>query len=147
MMKKTKISFWILPVLVVLFTACTTTKAEKLDEASKDVQNAQEDLDKANKQYAKEIGVYRASVESDLRENKLEIAKLQDQKAAVKGEALVIRNEKITALRKSNDELELRMRQYRGDNKENWAEFKREFDSDMMQLRKSLRDIGKDNVE
>ena len=146
-MKKNYTSFWIVPILVILLAACTTTKSERMAETSKDVQHSPDDLDKANKQYAAEVAVYRASAESDLRENKLRIAKLQDQKTALKEEALVIRNEKITAMHKSNDELELRIRQYRSDNRENWGEFKREFDRDMMQLGKSLRDLGKDSVE
>jgi hypothetical protein len=146
MMKKNDTFFWILPILVVLLAACTTSKADT-GETSKDVQYSPDDLDRANKQYAAEVAVCRVSAESALRENKLKIAKLQDQKTALKEEALIVRNEKIAAIRKSNDELELRMRQYRGANRENWGMFKREFDSDMIQLGKSLRDLEKDSVE
>ena len=146
-MKKNNPSFWILPILVILLAACTTTKAEKVDQASKDVQNSQDALDRANRNYAKEVAVYRTSVESDLRENKLKIAKLQDQKTDIKMEVLVVRNEKIAVMQKRNDELELRMRQYRGDNNENWKEFRHEFDTDMNELEKSLKDFEKDNVK
>jgi hypothetical protein len=146
-MKKNNTSFWILPILVILLAACTTTKAEKVDQASENVQNSQDDLDRANKNYAKEVALYRTSVESDLRENKLEIAKLQDQKTGLKEDVLAFRNEKIAVLRKRNDELELRMRQYRGDNNEHWKEFRHEFDADMSELEKSLKDFEKDNVK
>jgi hypothetical protein len=146
-MKKNNTSFWILPILVILLAACTTTKAEKVDQASENVQNSQDDLDRANKNYAKEVAIYRTSVESDLRENKLEIAKLQDQKTALKEDVLAFRNEKIAVMRKRNDELELRMRQYRGDNNEHWKEFRHEFDADMSELEKSLKDFEKDNVK
>jgi len=146
-MKKNTTSFWILSILVILITACTTTKAEKVDQASKDVKNAHDDLDRANKHYAKEVALYRTSVESELRENKLKIAKLKDQKTDLKEDVLASRNEEIAAIRKRNEELELRMRQYRGDNSENWKEFQREFDNDMDELEKSLKDFGKDNVK
>jgi hypothetical protein len=142
-MKKNNRSFWILPVLAILLVACTTTKAEKVDEASENVQNSQDDLDKANENYAKEVAVYRTSVESDLRENKLEIVKIQSQKTNAKDEILASRNEKIGAMRKRNDELELRIRHYRGDNKENWKEFRHEFDNDMSELEKSIKDFKK----
>lgn len=142
-MKKNNTFFWILPVLAILLVACTTTKAEKVDEASENVQNSQDDLDKANENYAKEVAVYRTSIESDLRENKLKIVKFQDQKISAREEVLEVRNEKIAAMRKRNDELELRMRQYRGDNKENWKEFRHEFDNDMSELEKSLKDFEK----
>lgn len=145
-MKKNNTSFWILPILVVLIAACTTTKAEKVEEASENVQNAQNELDRANENYAKEIAVYRLSVESDLRENKLKIAKLQDQKTFLKGEVLAVRNEKISAMRKQNDELELRMRKYRGDNAEDLKEFRHKFDSDLRELEKSLKDFEEDAI-
>ncbi len=134
-------SFWVLPILVILLAACTTSKAEEVDEAAENVQNSQGNLDEANKKYAKEVASYRASVETDLRNNKLRIAKLHDEQTKATGEALVIRNEKIAAIQKSNDELELRMRQYRSDNQENWKEFRHEFDSDMNELGKSLKDL------
>ncbi|MGV3611924.1 MAG: peptidase M23 [Fluviicola sp.] len=145
-MKKKNGSFWILPILIVLLAACTTTKSESMDERSKDAQNSPDDSDKANKQYAKDVTVYRLSAESGLRENNLRIAKLLDQKAELEKEVLVVRNEKIAAIRRSHDELESRMRHYRGDNRENWIAFKREFDSDMMQLAESLRDLEKEHV-
>ncbi len=145
-MKKNRLSIWMLSVLVVLMTACTTTtKSEKVDEASNDIQNSRKDLDWTNKQYAKEVASYRASVETDLRNNKLRIAKLQDEKSNAKEEALIIRNERIAAVQKSNNELELRMRQYRGDNKEHWKEFRHEYDSDMSELGKSLKDLVKED--
>lgn len=142
-MKNNNKSFWILPILVILLGACTTTKAEKVDQASEDVQNSQDDLDRANRNYAKEVALYRTSIESDLRENKLKIAKLQDQKTGLKGEVLGFRNEKIAVMRKRNDELELRIRQYRVENKEYWKEFRHEFDTDMSELEKLLKDFEK----
>lgn len=142
-MKKNNTSFWILPILLILLAACTTTKAEKVDQASEDVQNSQDDLDRANRNYAKEVALYRTSVESDLRENKLKIAKLQDQKTGLKEEFLAFRNEKIAVMRKRNDELELRIHQYRVENKEYWKEFRHEFDTDMSELEKLLKDFEK----
>ena len=146
-MRKSIHSFWMLSVLVVLVAACTATKSEDLEKAAKGVEKAKEDLDRANKQYAKEVASYRSSVESDLRENKLQIARLKSEKLDAKAEALGDRNEKIAAIQRSNDELDLRMRQYRGDNRENWKEFKREYTYDMNEVGKSLKDLGKDNVK
>jgi peptidoglycan hydrolase CwlO-like protein len=146
-MKKKILSFWMLPILVILLAACTSTKSKDLSSSAKGVENAKEDLDQANKQYTKEVTSYRESVESDLRENKLQIAKLKQEKLDAKQEALEERNEKIAAIQRSNDELELRMRQYRGDNRENWKEFRREYSDDMNELGKSLKDLGKDNVK
>jgi len=146
-MKKNILFLWVLPVLIVFLTACTSTKSKDLDKAAKEVENAKKDLDRANKQYAKEVASYRLSVESDLRENKLQIARLRSEKLDAKEEALGNRDEKIAAIQRSNDELDLRMRQYRSDNRENWKEFKREYAYDLNEVGKSLKDLGKDNVE
>jgi hypothetical protein len=142
-MGKNTWSFWTLPALLVLFTACTAAKTEKSGEDSPEVRLSQEDLDLTEKQYAREIVSYRASVEAGLRDNHLRIAKLYGEKPDVQGEALIVRDEKMEAMRKRNEELELRMRQYRGDNRENWKEFKREFGADMNELEKSLDQMSK----
>lgn len=144
-MKKHTLSYLVFPLLMLILTACSTSKAEDVDKAAEEVEDAQLNLDQANKQYAKEVASYRATMESDLINNKLRIAKLKEEKSDAKEEALVIRNEKIAALQKRNDELESRMMQYRGDNKENWKEFKREFSHDMDELGKAFKDLGKDN--
>ena len=145
-MKKHTLSYLVFHLLVFILTACSATKAEDVDKAAEKVEDAELNLDKANKQYAKEVASYRAAMESDLINNKLRIAKLKEEKTDAKEEALVIRNEKIAALQKRNDELESRMMQYRGDNKENWKEFKREFSHDMDELGKAFKDLGKDNT-
>jgi hypothetical protein len=146
-MKKKIQSYWMLSFLIIILSACTTTKAEDVDKAAEKVEEAELNLDKANKQYAKEVASYRESIETDLRNNKLRIAKLKEKRSDEKEEALVERNEKIDALQKRNDELETRMRQYRSDNKENWNEFKREFSHDMDELGKAFKDLGKDNTK
>jgi hypothetical protein len=146
-MKKNRLSYWILPLTIFIFTACTTTKAEDVDKAAEKVEDAKLNLAQANKQYAKEVASYRASMEIELRNNKLRIAKLKDEKSDAKEEALVIREAKIDAIQKQNDDLESRMRQYRSDNRENWKEFKTEFNHDMNELGKAFKDLGKDNTK
>ncbi|WP_430406552.1 peptidase M23 [Fluviicola sp.] len=146
-MEKKIHSFWIFPLLVILLASCTSAKSTDLDKAAKAVENAKKDLDEANRQYAKEVASYRSSVETDLRENKLEIARLKSERLDAKEEALGDRNEKIALIQRTNDELDLRMRQYRGDNKENWKEFKREYANDLNEVDKSLKDLGKDHLK
>lgn len=137
----------IVPFLILVLAGCTTTKAEDVDDASKEVQKAQEDLDQANKQYEKEVAAYRLSMETDLRNNKLRIAKLKEEKLDATEDAIKLRNEQIETLQKRNDELESRINGYESDDEKNWKAFKKEFNHDMNELGKSFKDLGKDNVK
>lgn len=146
-MKKLAPSYFILSILILILAGCSATKAEDVDKAAEELEDAKLDLAQANKQYAKEVASYRTAMEADLINNKIRIAKLKEERSDAKEEVLVIRNEKIAAIQKRNDELESRMIQYRGDSKENWKEFKREFNHDMDELGKAFKDLGKDNTK
>ncbi|MDF3027273.1 MAG: hypothetical protein K0S23_1580 [Fluviicola sp.] len=146
-MKKHKLSYLILPLLILILAGCSATKADDVDKAAEEVEDAKLNLDEANRQYAKEVASYRTSMETDLRNNKLRIAELKEERTDAKADALADRNAKIEAIQKRNDELDSRMRQYRSDNRENWKEFKSEFNHDMDELGKAFKDLGQNNVK
>src|SRR5688500_16171832 len=96
--KKNMQAYWMLSLLILTLSACTTTKTEDVDKAAEKVEDAKLNLAQANKQYEKEVASYRLSMETELRNNKLRIAKLKDEKSDAKKEALVIREAKIDAI-------------------------------------------------
>lgn len=145
-MKKNTFFSLMLPVLIILLASCTTTKSEDVDNAAKDVQDSQKELDQANEEYAKEVAIYRSSMETSIRDNKLAIAKMTEQKSHVKEGTLKARNLEVEALKKRNDEMESRLNEYKSDNKENWKAFKREFNNDMDELGKAFKDLSVNNV-
>jgi TolA-binding protein len=136
-----------LSLLVIILASCTETKSEKVNEAAEDVRDAQEELDQAQREYAEEVENYRQSMQTDIDNNKQEIARLRERRINDRAEVIRRRNERIDELQRRNEEMEARIRDYKSNNRENWQEFKREFNNDMDELGKAFRDLGKDNVK
>lgn len=147
-MKKKIIYRILFSLLVVIVASCTESDGEKVDEAAEDVREAKENLDKKTAEFAVEVEAYRESIQRDIEQNRMEIARLKDEKIkSAKADVIRVRNEKIAQLEKRNDELDTRMKEFKSDSKENWEEFKREFKNDMDELGDAFRNIGKDNVK
>lgn len=136
-----------LSLLVIILASCTDTKSEKVNKAAEEVQDAQEELDQAQQEYEEEVENYRQSMQADIEANKLEIARLREQKIDARADAIRERNERIDALQKRNEEMEARIKAYKIRTRENWQEFKREFNNDMDELGRAFKDLGKDNVK
>lgn len=137
-----------LSLLVIILASCTETKSEReLNKAGEEVRDAQEELDQAQREYAEEVEEYRQSMQTDIDNNKLEIARLRERRINDRADVIRKRNERIDELQRRNEEMEARIREYKSNSRENWQEFKREFNNDMDELGKAFRDLGKDNVK
>ncbi|AEA45060.1 hypothetical protein [Fluviicola taffensis] len=149
-MKKKIIYRILFSLLVVIVASCTESESDtdKIDKAVEDVHEAKQDLDRKTAELAVEVEAYRESMQRNLEKNRMEIARLKDEKIqSAQANVIRVRNEKIAQLEQRNDELEARMKEFNSDSKENWEAFKREFKNDMDELGDAFRDIGKDNVK
>ena len=146
-MKKSNLIRIALSFILLVFSVSCNTQEEKVDKAADDVQDKKEELQKAREDYEREVSEYRQSVQADIDYNKELIAKMKEERVVAKEEEIKARNERIEALQERNNELEGRMAAFKSDSRENWQEFKREFNNDMKELGDAFRDIGKDNVK
>lgn len=85
--------------------------------------------------------VYKAEQEKKIAENDRKIAELKAKKSLTDYE------NKITEYEKKNNELRKKINAaYKDVGKEKWASFKKEFNHDMDELGRSLKDLFTDNV-
>lgn len=104
--------------------------------------------DPKSKMQSDEFKTYRAEQEKKIAENDKKIAELKVEKNKVKQERLSAYEDKIDELERKNNELRSRISTYRKDEeKGKWESFKKEFNHDMDELGKSLKDLFKDNVK
>lgn len=122
-----------------ILTSCNTP-AQKVDSAQKNVIEAKEVLNEAKEEYLVEIENYRKEAAIKIKANKQTIADLNEKNKA--------EYQKQTAeLEQKNNNLEMRMDNYKEDGEGNWKVFKTEFNNDMDKLGKAFKDLTVKNVE
>lgn len=153
-MKKTIITLAVSSMLIAgsVFTSCKSP-AQKEDAAQKEVNNAQEDLNdaqnKANTEEqkvatAEEWAAFKVDAEAKIKNNEAHIAELT-VKLNKPGKILdPIYKKRIETLEEQNRDLKVRLDVYEKNNSD-WETFKREFNHDMDELGKALKDLTVDN--
>ena len=89
---------------------------------------------------------YKKEQEDKIRKNDERIAELKREKANTSKTVDSLYNKRIATLQQKNSELRTKIVTYKYEESK-WEQFKREFNHDMDELGKSLKDLGKDNVK
>jgi len=153
-MNKTIITLAVTSMLVAgsVFTSCKSP-AQKEDAAQANVENAKQDLNAAQVKAdaaslkvatAEEWTAFKNESEIKIRDNEIRIAEL---KAKMKKPGKVFDSmyeKKIDKLEQQNRDLRLRMDTYEK-SQSDWETFKSEFNHDMDELGKALKDLTVDN--
>ena len=136
----------------MIFTSCQST-AQKQDAANEKVQDARQDLNEAKTDAnaigqelatAEEWATFRSESEVKIRDNEVRIAEL-NVKMKKPGEVFdELYAKKIANLELQNKEMRIRLIEYEK-SQSNWEIFKREFNHDMDELGKALKDLTVDN--
>lgn len=146
-MKKAIFVLAVISLIIGSSVSSCTSSAEKVEDAQDNVDDANEALEEANEDYLNDVEEYKIEIAGKIVENEARIAELKILVSAEKGEIKAIHEKQIIDLEKKNEELRIKMDSYRGDNKEDWDDFKREFNHDMNELGKALKDLGKTNTK
>ena len=133
-------------ILSSLFAGCSTP-GEKVEEKREKVEEAKQDLNKAEEDYASDMEQFRTETDSAIARNQREIDELNKNTAKEKKEAREEYRKRIAELDQRNKNMKLKMEEYKGEGKEKWESFKREFKHDMDELGQALRDLGRKNVK
>lgn len=131
------------------------SSAKKEEKAKDNLQEAQEELDEV--QYnaamaaekkaaiAKEWRTLKNNTQATITENEIRIAELKVKMKKTGNEIDSLYAKKIEALEQKNKHIKTRIETYKEDNNSNWESFKREYNHDMEELGKALKDITVDN--
>ncbi len=136
---KTKYFFLAVIILIAgaVFTGCENNK----DNAKDNVEKANQDMIDAQIQFEKEWQQFKNDAELIINDNQ---NKINDFKAAMKTTSTKFKakyeNEVLT-LEQKNIELKKKLNEYKYERKENWENFKIEFNRDMEIVSTAVKDI------
>ena len=126
------------------FTSCNSP-AQKVENAQEKVNEANENLDKANEEYQADIERCRRESAQRFEANDRTIAELKAEMRSDKKAAKAEYRRKVEELEQRNNDLRVRMNDYKADGRDNWERFKIEFNHDMDDLGRSFRDLTTTN--
>jgi predicted nucleic acid-binding Zn-ribbon protein len=124
----------------IILTSCNSP-AKKVENAQEDVDKANKELEEANQAYLKDIDNYRKENDAKIAANTKSLEEFNARMKTEKKEARAEYAEKIAALDKKNTDMKRRMDDYVIEGKENWEVFKAEFSRDMNELGTAVKDL------
>jgi len=136
----------------VLFTSCQSS-GEKVDDAQTKVDAAKQELKDAKQDAdaqtikaanSEEWQLFRAESEKAIRTNEAMIAELKVQKTGASKNLDAVYTKDIATLEEKNKALQNKIDSY-DKNRSDWEAFKREFNHDMEELGRALKDLTVNN--
>ena len=140
-MKKLSLIFSALILLAGTELISCNTSAEKVEKAEDEVKVANENLDEANAEYLADVEQFKLETNQKIADNAKSIADFNARIATDKKLAKAEYKEKIAALELKNTDMQKKMADYKADGKDGWAKFKEEFNHDMDEFGKALKDF------
>ncbi len=136
-------------VSLALIMGCSRSPNQKVADAKANVEAAKQDVkaavadakDAAKEEWQK----FKNESEGKISTNDKIVAEYKAKMTATNGKLHRKYDRKIEELEKKNKELKAKLDDYKDDGKNSWEQFEREFDHDMDQLGKALKDFTVDS--
>jgi hypothetical protein len=152
-MKKTILTMAIMTMAVTLSMSYgqepdkKSVKArENLKEERKDVVEAKKDLKEAQKDSASEYQKFKTESELKIKNNEKRLAELKVKQAKMNEKDRAIYLKKVNKLEQKNADLKMKLTNYKNnEGQTKWMSFKTEFNHDMNELGRALKDFTVDN--
>jgi DNA anti-recombination protein RmuC len=125
---------------IVILGACNSP-SKKVENAQTNVENANKELDEANVAYLVEVDTYRKEAAEKINANNKSISEFNQRIAKEKNAAKMEYQKKIADLETKNTDLEKKLTDYKDDGKENWEKFKTEFNQQMNDLGEAIKGL------
>ena len=146
-LKSTLTIFAITTLVLGMNLSSCSSAADDVKDAKEDVDEANQDLDKAKEELKLDMEVYRAETIEKVLENERLIAEkrklIETDKSALKA----AHQKEIIDLETRNKELKDKLKNYKGEGKENWEDFKKEFSHDIIEIGEAIKDLSVNNTK
>jgi len=113
-----------------IITSCSSS-SQKVENAEENVAKANDALDDANEEYLADIENYKREAEIKMAANDKSIADFNARIANEKKEAKADYQKKIKEIEQKNTDMRKSIADYKADGKENWELFKADFNKEM----------------
>jgi hypothetical protein len=127
-------------VASIILISCNSPE-ENVENAAQNVQQANKDLDVANKAYLADIEAYKKQIADSTLANEQSIADFKLRIAHEKMDAKAEYEKKIEALEEKNTDMRKKMDDYKAEGKDKWETFKTSFNHEMHELGESFRNL------
>lgn len=135
-------------ILKIAFTsAIALTSITAFAQENKQAANARIELHEAKIDSAEDFNRFKKQAEAAIKDNKRKIKDLKAKKSEASKEEKENYNKKVKALEEKNENLKTKIHGSSKTTTEKWVAFKREFNHDIEELGKAIRDIAKDNTK
>jgi hypothetical protein len=124
----------------LIFTGCNTP-AEKVEKAQENVNEANDNLSKAQEEYITDIENYRHTENKKIEANEKSIADFKARIGHEKREARIEYEKRIAELEQKNSDMKRKIDDYKADGKEKWELFKADFTKGMNEIEQSIKDL------
>jgi hypothetical protein len=133
-------------LLLALSLIGCNTASEKVENAKKDVAEANIALTKAEADYATDIEKFRKETDERILANQKNLDEFNARISRQKKDAQLDYKNKIAALEQKNTDMKKKIDDYKAAGKENWEKFKLEFNKDMSDLGKAFSSLTDKNL-
>lgn len=134
-------------IKIVFISAIALTSSTAFAQENKQAANARKELREAKIDSAEDFNRFKKQAEATINENKQKIKALKAKKSDASKEEKENYNKKVIALEEKNENLKRKIHGSSKTTTEKWSAFKREFNHDIDELGKAIRDIAKDNTK
>lgn len=138
------VSFLAVLGLFLFITSCDNA-SQKVVKAEENSAEAKQNLENAEDEYITDIDQYRLMAADKIAANERSIAeynaRIGKDKKAVSAEI----KKEIADLEAKNNEMKMKIGDYKNEGEDKWEMFKTDFERDMDALGESISNIGKDN--
>ncbi|MFM2049235.1 MAG: hypothetical protein RI955_1783 [Bacteroidota bacterium] len=117
------------------------SSSQKVEDAQDNVIEANKDLEKANQDYLTDIENYKKESTEKIDANNKSINDFNARIANEKADAKIAYKNKIVALEQKNNDLKKRLDDYKAEGKDQWKEFKSDFNHDMNKLNDDFKSL------
>lgn len=139
--KKTNLMIIAAAIIASVIAYSCSTPLQKVENAGANVTEAKQNLAEAQYDYAVEVANFKNETVGKISSNEKIIDDIKKSMANDKKEAKEEYIKQIAALEQKNADLKYRIDEYKEDGNEKWQSFKREFNHDLDELGKSLKDF------
>ena len=129
---------------LILFVGCNRS-TEKVENAEENVLEAKENLAQAEDDYQMEVFNFKVATNEKITANEKLLEDLNKEIKVAKKELKATYQNEITKLEQKNAKMKQRMLDYKEDGNEKWQSFKSEYNHDMDELGRALKEFTVNN--
>jgi hypothetical protein len=146
-MKKTIIKTLVISFMAIAILGACNSPSKQVENAQTNVEEANKELDEANVAYLVEVDAYKKDIEQKIAANNKSITEFNARVDKDKRQAKADYKNRIAELEQKNTDMKKRLDEYKESGKDNWEKFKTEFNHDMEELGNAFRDFTVKNTK